>query len=60
MKLKTKLFIGFTVSVLIMFTVLSSYTLKETTKSIIESEQEMLNVLKDSINIKMEAQLESA
>ena len=60
MKLKTKIFIGFTISVLVMFSVLSSYTLSETTKSIIDSERDMLNVLKESINIQMEAQLESA
>lgn len=60
MKLKTKIFIGFTLSVVILFSVLSSYTLSETTKSIIDSERDMLNVLKNAINIQMEAQLESA
>lgn len=59
-KLKTKIFIGFTLSVLIMFSLLSNYTLSETTKSIIDSERDMLSILKNAINIQMEAQLESA
>lgn len=59
MKLKTKLFLGFTISVLIMFSILSTYTLSATTKSIINSEKNTLDVLRDSINIQMESQLES-
>lgn len=60
MSLKSKIFIGFTVSVLLIFSILSYYTFNETTKTIIEREQEMLEVLKRSVNIQMEKQLEAA
>ena len=60
MSLKSKIFIGFTASVLLMFSILSYYTFSETTKTIIDSEQDMLQVLRQSVNIQMEKQLESA
>lgn len=60
MSLKSKIFIGFTVSVLIIFSMLSYYTFSETTKTIVEREQEMLHVLSQSIDIQMEKQLEAA
>ncbi|MGO1470226.1 MAG: cache domain-containing protein, partial [Tissierella sp.] len=60
MKLKSKIFLGFAISVLIIFSLLSYYTFKETTATVIDSERDMLNVLENSINIQMEEQLESA
>lgn len=60
MSLKSKIFIGFTVSVILIFSILSFYTFNETTKTIIDREREMLLVLGQSVNIQMEKQLESA
>lgn len=60
MSLKSKIFIGFTVSVLLIFSILSYYTSSMTTKIIIEREQEMLEVLRQSVQIQMEKQLEAA
>lgn len=60
MSLKTKIFVGFTVSVLIIFSILSIYTFDATTKTIIEKEQEMLETLTHSLHIQMEGQLETA
>lgn len=60
MKLKSKIFLGFTISVLIIFSILSFYTFKETTETVINSEKDMLHVLESSINIQMDGQLESA
>lgn len=60
MSLKTKIFIGFSVSVLIIFSLFSFYTFSETTKTIIEKEKEMLEALSQSINIQMEEQLRTA
>jgi len=60
MSLKSKIFIGFTASALLIFSILSYYTFSETTKTIIDSEQNMLQVLNQSVNIQMEKQLEAA
>ena len=60
MTLKMKIFLGFSISVLIIFSLLSFYTFRETTKTIVEKEQEMLDTLIHSIDIQMEGQLESA
>ncbi len=60
MSLKTKIFIGFTVSVILIFSVLSYYTFSETSKTIIEREEEMLEILAQSINNQMENQIEAA
>lgn len=60
MSLKSKIFIGFTVSVLLIFSILSYYTSSMTTRIIIEREQEMLEVLRQSVQIQMEKQLEAA
>lgn len=60
MSLKVKIFLGFSVCVLIAFSVLSYYTFSETTKTIMEKEQEMLETISQSINIQMEKQLETA
>lgn len=60
MKLKSKIFLGFTTSVALIFLILSFYTLKATTATVIESEEEMLTVLEDSIDIQMDEQLKAA
>lgn len=60
MTLKMKIFLGFSISVLIIFSLLSFYTFRETTKTIVEKEQEMLDTLTHSIDIQMNGQLESA
>lgn len=60
MTLKIKIFLGFSISVLIIFSLLSFYTFSETTKTIVEKEQEMLDTLTHSIDIQMNGQLESA
>lgn len=60
MSLKTKIFIGLSVSVLIVFSLFSFYTFNETSKTIIEKENEMLETLSQSINIQMEGQIETA
>lgn len=60
MKLKSKIFLGFTTSVALIFSILSFYTLKATTATVIESEEEMLTVLEDSIEIQMDEQLKAA
>lgn len=60
MKLKSKIFLGFTTSVVLIFSILSFYTLRATTATIIESEEEMLSVLEDSIGIQMDEQLKAA
>lgn len=60
MKLKSKIFLGFTTSVIIMFSILSFYTFRATTATIVESEEEMLGVLEDSIDIQMEEQLKAS
>lgn len=60
MKLKSKIFLGFTTSVALIFLILSFYTLKATTATVIESEEEMLTVLEDSIEIQMDEQLKAA
>lgn len=60
MKLKSKIFIGFTTSVIIIFSILSFYTFRATTATIVESEEEMLGVLEDSIDIQIEEQLKAS
>ena len=60
MKLKSKIFLGFTISVLIISSLLSFYTFREATNTVNNSEMEMLNILENSINIQMEEQIESA
>lgn len=60
MSLKSKIFIGFTISVILIFSILSYYTFSETTKTIIDREEETLQVLAQSVNIQMEKQLEAA
>ena len=60
MSLKTKIFIGFSVFVLIIFSIFSIYTFNETTKVIISREEEMLRVLTESLGVKMDEQIESA
>lgn len=60
MKLKSKIFLGFTTSVIIMFSILSFYTFKATTATVVNSEEEMLSVLEDSIDIQMDEQLRAA
>lgn len=58
--LKTKIFVGLSFSVLLVFSFFSFYTFNETSKTIIEKENEMLETLSQSINIKMEGQIEAA
>ncbi len=60
MSLKVKIFLGFSICVLLVFSVLSFYTFNETTDTIIEKEQEMLQTISQSINIQMKKQLEIA
>lgn len=60
MSLKSKIFLGFSVSVLVVFSIFSYYTFGETSKVIIEKEEEALELLSSSIDIQMEEQLESA
>lgn len=60
MSLKTKIFIGFSISVLVIFSLFSFYTFNETTKTIIEKEREMLETISQSIHIQMEKQLDIA
>lgn len=60
MSLKSKIFIGFIVSVMLMFSVLSFFTFKETSETIIDNEKEMMEVLGQSIAIQMETELEAA
>lgn len=60
MKLKSKIFLGFTTSVIIIFSILSFYTFRATTSTVVESEEEMLGVLEDSIDIQMDEQLKAA
>lgn len=60
MSLKSKIFIGFSISVLIVFSIFSYYTFGETSKVITEKEQEALGILSDSIQIQMKDQLEGA
>lgn len=60
MSLKTKIFIGFSLSVFIIFSLFSYYTFNETTKTIIEKEKEMLETLSQSIHIQMEEQIRTA
>lgn len=60
MSLKSKIFIGFTISMLLIFSILSYYTFSETTKVIIEREKDMLEVLGQSVNIQMSEQVNIA
>lgn len=60
MSLKSKIFIGFIVSVMLMFSVLSFFTFNETSKAIINNEREMMEVLGQSIVLQMETELEAA
>lgn len=60
MKLKSKIFLGFTSSVVIIFSILSLYTFRATTETIVNSEEEMLTILEDSIDIQMDEQLKAA
>lgn len=60
MKLKSKIFLGFTTSVIIIFSILSFYTFRATTATVVDSEEEMLSVLEDSIDIQMDEQLKAA
>ncbi len=57
MSLKTKIFLGFSLSVLIIFSLFSFYTFSETTKTIMEKEREELETLGMSINSQMEGHL---
>lgn len=60
MSLKSKIFIGFTISVLIVFSIFSLYTFSETSKVITGKEIEALESLEQSIYVDMDEQLESA
>lgn len=60
LSLKAKIFIGFSVAILVIFSFFSLYTFNETSKTIIEKEKEMLETLNQSINVQMENQLEAS
>ena len=60
MSLKSKIFIGFIISVLIVFSIFSLYTFSQTSKIITDKEKEALDLLSSSIEIQMEDQLDSA
>lgn len=60
MSLKNKIFLGFTVFVLIIFSIFSIYTFNETSKVIIAREEAMLEVLSESVNVQMNEQIETA
>ena len=60
MSLKTKIFIGFSLSLVIIFSLFSFYTFNETTRTIIEKEKEMLEALGQSIYIQMYEQIKAA
>ncbi len=60
MSLKSKIFIGISISILVVFTIFSLYTFGETSKVIMGKEMEALDLLSMSIDMEMEEQLESA
>lgn len=60
MSLKTKIFLGISISILIIFSLFSLYTFGETTKTIINKEREMLETLSNSIYEEMKHQIETS
>lgn len=60
MSLKTKIFLRVSVSVLIIFSLLSFYTFKETSNTIIDKEREMLEAIGQSINVQMDQQIQTS
>lgn len=60
MSLKTKIFLGIGISFLIVFSIFSIYTFNETSKTIIQKENEMLETIGKAINMKMEQQIETS
>lgn len=58
MSLKAKIFLGFSISILIIFSLFSFYTFRETTETIIEKEEKELNALSNSIYGQMKGQLD--
>lgn len=60
MSLKTKIFLGVSVSVLIIFSLLSFYTFKETSNTIIDKEREMLEAIGQSLNVQMDQQIQTS
>lgn len=60
MSLKSKIFLGFSISVLVVFSIFSYYTFGETSKVIIQKEEEALDLLSSAIDIQMKDQLENA
>jgi methyl-accepting chemotaxis protein len=60
MSLKRKIFIGFSAAVLLVFSIFSYYTFSQNSKLVMQKEEEMLQVLGQSINSQMEKQLETA
>lgn len=60
MSLKAKIFLGISISILIVFSLLSYYTFNETTKTVIEKEQEALETISQGINMQMEEQIETS
>lgn len=60
MSLKSKIFIGFSIFVLVIFSIFSIYTFNETTKVIISREEAMLEVLSESVEVQMNEQIETA
>lgn len=55
---KSKLFIGFTIAIILMFSLLSYYIFNETSKTVIEKERKELEIIGQSIDMKMKQQLE--
>ncbi|MBC8590367.1 methyl-accepting chemotaxis protein [Wansuia hejianensis] len=60
MSLKTKIFLGISISILIIFSLFSFYTFGEITKTIINKEREMLETLSNSIYEEMQHQIETS
>ncbi len=58
MSLKAKIFLGISISFLMIFSILSYYTFNETTETIIEKEHETLQTISQGINMQMEKQIE--
>ena len=60
MQLKTKIFLGIGISILVIFSLLSLYTFNETKETIVEKEQEILQTLSKSVDAEMAHQIQTS
>lgn len=58
MSLKTKIFLGFSLSILIIFSFFALYTFNKSTEIVIQKEQDNLETLSQSIHTQMDKQLD--